>query len=174
MDVSSSNASGVDILIESMQPSDWSAVQAIYAQGIATRNATFETNVPEWETWDRAHLAAPRLVARRDSQVLGFVALTPISARKVYAGVADLSIYIAESGRGQGIGKRLLLAMISESEQAGIWTIQTSIFPENVASIGLHTSCGFRVVGQREKIAQLDGIWRDTVLLERRVQNGSG
>ena len=157
-----------------MQPGDWPAVQTIYAQGIATRNATFETNLPEWEAWDRAHLAAPRLVARLDGQVVGFVALTPISARKVYAGVADLSIYIAESGRGQGIGKRLLLAMIDESEKAGIWTIQTSIFPENVASITLHQSCGFRVVGQREKIAQLEGIWRDTVLLERRVQNSSG
>lgn len=162
-----------DVIIDTMLSEDWPTVQAIYAQGIAMRNATFETNVPEWEAWNRSHLVAPRLVARHNDQVIGFIALSPISARRVYAGVADLSIYIADYGRGKGIGKRLLLAMISESEQVGIWTLQTSIFPENTASIGLHKSCGFRVVGQREKIAQLDGVWRDTVLLERRVQNGS-
>src|SRR5688572_10613157 len=160
----------MDFKIEPMLPSDWPAVRAIYAAGMATGNATFETSVPEWDTWDVAHRPDCRLVARHGEEVLGWTALSPISKRAVYAGVAEESIYIAESARGQGIGKALLIAVINASEEAGIWTLQTGIFPENVASIELHKACGFREVGIRERIGQRDGIWRDVVFLERRSQ----
>jgi L-amino acid N-acyltransferase YncA len=155
--------------IRTMQPSDWPAVRAIYEQGLATRQATFETEVPSWEGWDAGHLAELRLVAERDGQVIGWTALSPTSRRDCYAGVAEESVYVAESARGQGLGKALLTELVTRADAAGIWTIQTSIFPENAASIELHKRCGFRVVGTRERIAQLDGAWRDTVLLERRA-----
>jgi L-amino acid N-acyltransferase YncA len=158
----------MDFTIDPMLPSDWSTVRAIYAAGIATGNATFETSVPEWDTWDAAHRPDCRLVAWRGDEVLGWTALSPISKRAVYTGVAEESIYIAESARGQGIGRALLNAVIGASEQAGIWTLQTGIFPENVASIGLHKACGFRELGIRERIGQRDGIWRDVVFMERR------
>lgn len=153
-----------------MQPSDWPAVRDIYEQGIATRLATFETAAPSWEDWDARHLTDLRLVAERDGEVLGWAALSPTSARACYAGVAEESVYVAESARGQGIGSTLLTELLDRADEAGFWTIQTSIFPENAASIALHTRCGFREVGTRERIARLDGAWRDTVLLERRRQ----
>lgn len=158
----------MELTIETMQPGDWEAVRAIYEEGIATKNATFETAAPEWEKWDAAHLKDCRLVARLNGQVIGWAALSPVSSRCVYAGVAEESVYISAAARGQGVGKKLLTALIEASEQAGFWMIQTGIFPENEASIQLHRNCGFRIVGYREKIGQMDGVWRDTLLLERR------
>jgi phosphinothricin acetyltransferase len=156
--------------IRAMTKEDWPAVKAIYEQGIATRRATFETEAPSWDTWDAGHLAEPRLVAERDGEVLGWAALSPVSRRPCYAGVVEESVYVAEQARGQGVGIALLGRICADAEASGAWTIQTSIFPENVASIELHRSCGFRVVGTRERIGQLDGSWRDTVLMERRSQ----
>ena len=147
----------------------WPAVRAIYEQGIATGNATFETQAPEWDAWDRAHLAHSRLVAVDVADtVLGWAALSPVSSRCVYGGVAELSIYIAAEARGQGVGRQLLQALITDSEAHGIWTLQAGTFEENSASIGLHTQAGFRVVGHRERIGQHHGVWRNTVQLERR------
>jgi phosphinothricin acetyltransferase len=155
--------------IDALQPGDWPQVRAIYLAGIATGQATFEQNAPEWEAWDRKHLPACRLVARDTvGQVAGWAALTPYSARAVYAGVAEVSIYIAEAMRGQGVGRRLLSALVDASEAAGLWTLQAGIFPENSASLRLHQGCGFRIVGRRERIGQLHGLWRDVLLLERR------
>ena len=151
-----------------MQPEDWPAVREIYEQGIATRQATFETAVPSWEEWNAGHLVDLRLVAEQDGDVIGWAALSPVSSRACYAGIAEDSVYVAEHARGRGIGKALLDRLVTDADEAGFWTIQTSIFPENDASIALHTRCGFRVVGTRERIARLDGTWRDTVLLERR------
>jgi L-amino acid N-acyltransferase YncA len=156
--------------IRAMRTDDWPAVKTIYEQGIATRLATFETEVPAWEAWDGSHLAGPRLVAEEDGEVMGWAALSPVSRRPCYAGVVEESVYVAEGARGRGLGTALLDRLCTDAEAAGIWTIQTSIFPENVASIELHRRCGFRVVGTRERIAQLDGVWRDTVLMERRTQ----
>jgi L-amino acid N-acyltransferase YncA len=151
-----------------MRAADWPAVKAIYEQGIATQQATYETQAPAWEVWDAGHLAAPRLVAEEAGAVVGWAALSPASRRACYAGVVEGSVYVAEDARGRGIGIALLARLCSDADAAGIWTIQTSIFPENVASLELHRRCGFRVVGVRERIAQLDGVWRDTVMLERR------
>jgi phosphinothricin acetyltransferase len=152
-----------------MLPADWPAVRAIYLEGIATGNATFETEAPSWESWDAAHAAEPRLLARdAGGAVLGWAALTPVSGRCVYAGVGDLSVYVASSARGRGVGRALLLALVSESERAGIWTLQAGIFPENEASLALHKSCGFRDVGRRERIGKMNGVWRDVILLEKR------
>lgn len=151
-----------------MRADDWLAVSAIFAEGIATGQATFETRVPSWGEWDAAHLVNLRLVAERDGEVVGWTAASPVSKRPCYAGVVEESVYVAEGSRGQGVGSNLLRALVERAEKAGVWTIQTSIFPENVASIALHRRCGFRVVGTRERIARLDGAWRDTVLLERR------
>ena len=152
-----------------MRTEDWPAVKAIYEQGIATKNATFDTEAPTWEDWDAGHLAAPRLVAERGGRVVAWAALSPTSRRPAYAGVVENSIYVDETARGQGIGRELLGALLAQADAAGIWTVQTSIFPENTASVGLHQACGFRVVGTRERIGQMDGVWRDTVLLERRA-----
>jgi L-amino acid N-acyltransferase YncA len=159
--------------IEAMRPADWPAVAAIYAEGIATGDATFETAPPTWERFDHGHLAEHRLVARvappqGDGRVLAWAALAPVSDRCAYAGVAENSIYVAERARGCGIGQRLLTALVEGAERAGIWTVQTGVFPENIASLALHHRCGFRVVGVRERIGQLDGRWRDVLLLERR------
>jgi L-amino acid N-acyltransferase YncA len=154
--------------IRPMRAEDWPAVKAIYEQGLATRQATFETSAPSWEEWDAGHLAEPRLVAEREGEVVGWAALSPVSLRACYAGVVEESVYVADLARGEGIGTALLGELVSQADEAGIWTIQTSIFPENVASVALHRACGFRVVGVRERIAQLDGAWRDTVLMERR------
>jgi len=154
--------------MDQMTASDWEQVRAIYVEGLREGNSTFETQAPSWEAWDEAHLKSPRLVMRADDKVLGWAALSAVSRRSVYSGVAELTIYVTESARGKGIGRALLEQLIEESEQAGIWTLQASIFPENVASIELHLKCGFREVGRRESIAKLNGVWRDTILFERR------
>jgi phosphinothricin acetyltransferase len=149
----------------------WADVERIYLEGIATRNATFETAAPSWEQWDRSHLADLRLVAIDADVVLGWAALSPVSDRCVYGGVAEESVYVAEKARGNGIARLLLEELIRRSEAAGIWTIQTGVFPENEASIRLHERVGFRVLGIREKLGKLDGVWRDVVFLERRSPN---
>jgi len=146
----------------------WAAVQEIYRAGIASGNATFETEVPEWEQWDAKHLQFARLVILVDGEVKGWAALSPVSTRRVYRGVAENSVYVAPDAQGSGLGRLLLDRLINESEINGIWTLQNSIFPENVASLNLHRSFGFREVGRRERIAQLDGVWRDTIFMERR------
>jgi phosphinothricin acetyltransferase len=157
-----------EIAIRSMTPEDWTEVRRIYLEGISTGNATFETQAPSWGKWDAGHLADCRLVACDGARVLGWAALSPISARQVYRGVTEVSVYVAESARREGVGKALLRALIASSEQCGIWTLQAGIFPENVASIRLHKSLGFREVGCRERIGRMDDRWRDVTLLERR------
>jgi L-amino acid N-acyltransferase YncA len=151
-----------------MTPEDWPSVRSIYEDGIATRNATFETSAPEWEAWDAARRPDCRLVARLDGHVVGWAALSPYSSRSAYRGVAEVSVYVAASARGMGVGRALLRALIEAAETAGVWTLQAGIFPENEASIHLHATEGFRVVGRRERIGQLDREWRDVVLMERR------
>ncbi|TYZ09543.1 N-acetyltransferase family protein [Hymenobacter lutimineralis] len=147
----------------------WPAVRAIYEQGIATGNATFQTEAPSWEAWDAAHHQHSRLVALgAEDEVLGWAALTPVSGRCVYAGVAEVSVYIATAAQGKGVGRQLLQALVTESEHNGIWTLQAGIFPENEPSIRLHQAAGFRLIGQRERIGQMRGVWRNTALLERR------
>jgi L-amino acid N-acyltransferase YncA len=155
--------------ITSLNPAHWPAVRAIYEAGIATGNATFETQAPTWETWDKGHLAHSRLVALApNGTVLGWAALSPVSGRCVYGGVAEISVYIAAGAREKGVGRQLLQALIQESEANGIWTLQAGTFEENTASIGLHTQAGFRVIGHRERIGQHHGVWRNTVQMERR------
>jgi len=151
-----------------MGPDDWPHVASIYAAGIATRNATFETEVPSFEEWDAAHLPEHRFVATEGDRVVGWVALTGYSDRCCYAGVADLSVYVDSSAQGRGVGRALLEHLVDDTEGSGIWTLQAGVFPENGASLALHRRCGFRVVGTRERIGRLDGVWRDVVLLERR------
>ena len=158
----------VNFTIDSLRPGDWTEVRAIYLEGIATGSATFETDPPDWETWNRNHLGVCRLVARDGGEVIGWSALSPISSRAVYAGVAEVSVYVASSARGKGIGRALLAALVEEAERNGMWTLQAGILPENTASIGLHVGCGFREVGRREKLGRLGGVWRDVVLFERR------
>jgi L-amino acid N-acyltransferase YncA len=156
--------------LRELRKEDWPVVRAIYEQGIAGRNATFETEAPDWDTWDRSHLDGHRLVAVEDGRVLGWAALAPVSERCVYQGVAENSVYVDSSAHGRGIGKALLERLITDAERAGIWTIQTGVFPENEASIALHLRCGFRVVGTRERLGRLDGEWRDVLFLERRSE----
>ena len=158
----------MDYTIDDMHPADWEAARSIYQQGIATGHATFETDVPTWSEWNASHLNTCRLVARQGNQTVGWVALSPISGRHVYSGVAEVSIYVAASARGRGIGHALLDRLITASEREGVWTLQASMFPENMSSVRLHKACGFRKVGYRERIAQMKGVWRDTVLMERR------
>jgi phosphinothricin acetyltransferase len=173
----------MDYLIVPMPPDLWPAVREIYREGIATGNATFETELPAWEKWDKSHLRNCRLVALEPIEedttedlvitldkprVLGWAALSPVSTRHVYRGVAEVSVYVAASARGRGVGRALLDALVEESEVNGIWTLQAGIFPENEASIALHKSCGFREVGVRRRIAKLGDTWRDVLLLERR------
>jgi phosphinothricin acetyltransferase len=155
--------------IRDLRPGDWPEVVVIYEAGIRTRDATFETAVPAWEEWDAGHLPGARLVAVEGGAVLGWAALSRVSARACYAGVAEDSVYVAPNRQGQGVGRALLEELVARAEVEGIWMLQTSVFPENRASLALHLRCGFRVVGVRERIAQLDGVWRDTVLLERRA-----
>jgi L-amino acid N-acyltransferase YncA len=157
-------------LIRKLTESDWPAVSEIYAQGIATGNATFETASPSWEAWDASHLAGHRLVAEDDGQVLGWAALGAVSDRCCYAGVAEVSVYVAEGARGRGVGSSLLRELVEGAEQSGLWTLQAGIFPENEASVALHRAAGFRVVGVRERLGQLAGVWRDVLLLERRSE----
>ena len=157
--------------IDEMKKEDWELVRSIYEESITTGNATFETDVPEWEVWDRSHLKECRLVATESGRVLGWAALSPVSGRYAYRGVADVSVYVATRARSRGIGKALLLALIEVSERQGLWSLRAGIFPENTASIALHKACGFREIGRREKIGRLHGQWRDMVLLERRSRN---
>jgi L-amino acid N-acyltransferase YncA len=159
---------GKEIQIRVLVDADWPVVRAIYLEGIATGNATFETEAPAWAAWDAAHFPAPRLVAVSDETIVGWAALTRVSMRTVYAGIAEVSVYVANDARGSGIGRALLEKLVSESEANDIWTLQASIFPENTASLRLHKSCGFREVGLRQRIGKMDSLWRDTILLERR------
>lgn len=160
----------MSISIKSLNSGYWEEVRAIYLEGIATGLATFETDAPTWEEWDARHLPFARIIANAeaDRALLGWAALSPVSTRRVYSGVAEVSVYVAANARSQGVGRVLLQRLIEESEANGIWSLQASIFPENLASYRLHESCGFRVVGVRERIAKLNGLWRDTVILERR------
>ena len=153
-----------------LRPDDWPEVARIYADGIATGDATFETEVPSWEEWDAAHLREHRFVAVADDEVVGWIAATAVSHRSVYRGVLEHSVYVDTARQGQGVGRALLEALIGSTERAGAWTLQTSIFPENLASLALHESCGFRVVGRRDRIGRHHGGWRDTFLLERRSE----
>lgn len=169
-DVSSDSDRTLAHSIDAMRPEDWPSVSAIYAEGLATGNATFETEVPDWEQWDATRLQDCRIVARTSAGIVGWAALRPVSRKASLSGVAELSVYVAESARGKGVGKCLLGRLIEESEQAGVWTLQAAVFPENQATIRLHEGAGFRVVGRREHIAMLNGQWRDTLLLERRSE----
>jgi L-amino acid N-acyltransferase YncA len=156
------------ISFEPLTSEHWPAVRSIYLQGIATGNATFQQAPPDWSEWDQAHLQACRWVAKVGSEVVGWAALAPVSSRPVYAGVAEVSIYVAEGMRGRGIGKHLLRKLIADSEAAGFWTLQAGIFPENAESVRLHLGADFRVVGARVRLGNLNGRWRDVILLERR------
>ena len=161
---------GPSCVLGPMAAEDWPAARAIYEEGIATRLATFDSEAPEWAAWDAAHLSEPRLVAREAAEVIGWAALSAVSERCVYGGVAEVSIYIAERARGRGVGRALLEALVEASEAAGIWTLQAGVFPENAASLALHARCGFREVGRRERLGRLDGQWMDVLLLERRSE----
>lgn len=154
--------------IRAMRSDDWPAIRDIYSEGIATGNATFETVTPEWDKWDQGHLQDCCLVARDGQRIVGWAALGPVSSRRVYSGVAEVSVYVAAEARGRRVGKLLLQSLVENSERCGIWTLQAGIFPENVASLRLHRSCGFREVGVRQKLGQRGGVWRDVLLLERR------
>jgi L-amino acid N-acyltransferase YncA len=154
--------------IRAMEPTDWPRVRSIYAAGIAGGNATFETEPPGWNAFDAGHLNDLRLVATDGDEVIGWAAASPVSDRCAYSGVVENSVYVDPEHQGRGVGRLLLSALIAASEKAGIWTMQTGIFPENTASLSLHEACGFRVVGRRERLGQLEGRWRDVMLLERR------
>jgi L-amino acid N-acyltransferase YncA len=154
--------------IRDLRPGDWPEVSRIYAEGIATRNATFETEVPSWQEWDAAHVGGHRFVVEREGEVVGWIAAVPVSSRCCYAGVVEISAYVAEQARGQGVGAALLERLIESTEAAGVWTLETGVFPENEPSLVLLKRFGFREVGLRERLGQLDGLWRDVVLLERR------
>ena len=158
----------MDFDITPMAAADWPQVRAIYAEGIASGQATFETEPPDWEAWDAGHLPHSRLVARAGGRVVGWAALAPASRRACYAGVAEVSVYVAADRRGRGLGTALLRALVAESERHGVWTLQGATFAENAASLRMQAACGFRVVGRRERVARLHGVWRDTVLTERR------
>jgi len=158
------------VATRAMRPDDWPYVARIYAEGIETRDATFETEVPPWEQWDSSHLPDHRLIVERDGGVAGWTAVSGASDRCVYGGVVENSVYVGEGFRGQGFGRELLHALIASTEAAGIWTIQTGIFPENEASLILHQRVGFEIVGRRKRLGRLDGAWRDVLLLERRSE----
>lgn len=158
----------MDYKIENMREEDWEQVRSIYLEGIASGHATFETEVPSREKWNSGHISACNLVAREEDQVLGWAALSPVSGRCIYAGVAEVSIYVGQKYRGKKVGRELLSFLVERSEEEGIWTLQAGIFPENTSSICLHKKCGFREVGRRNRIGKMKGIWRDVVLLERR------
>ena len=158
------------MLVRPLDPDDYPAVAAVFAEGIATGLATFETVPPTWEKWDAAHRPECRLVARDESgEILGWAALSPISERCAYGGVAEVSVYVAERARGRGVGRALLEAVIESARDGGLWTLQAGIFPDNLASLELHRRLGFREVGIRERIGRLNGVWRDVILLELRL-----
>ena len=156
--------------IRKLLNADWPQVSLIYQKGIHTGNATFQTTAPAWEDWNASHLAACRIVAQSNGEIIGWAALTPVSSRCVYAGVAEVSVYVDPEHSGKGIGLTLLKELVHLSEAEGIWTLQAGIFPENIGSLRIHEKAGFRTLGIREKIGKQNGIWRDTVLLERRSQ----
>ncbi len=156
------------MVIRSMLKEDWQMVANIYKEGIDTQLATFETNVPSYTDWDISHLKIGRFVAVTNEKILGWAALSPVSGRCVYGGVAEISIYVGKESRGLGVGKLLMQNLILESEKQGLWTIQSGVFPENKASIALHKKMGFRCIGTRERIGKLHGVWKDNVLFERR------
>lgn len=157
-----------DVLVRPMTAADWPAVERIYAEGIATRNATFATAPPPWPEFDAGHTPEHRMVAELDGDVVGWVACSPVSSRCVYRGVLELSVYVDASARGRGVGSALMAALVASTEAAGVWTLQTGIFPENEGSLALHRRYGFREVGRRERLGEMDGVWRDVLLLERR------
>lgn len=157
-----------EITIAELRREHWPEVARVYEDGIATGNATFETEVPAWERWDSSYLPEHRFVALRDGTVVGWAAVSPVSDRCVYGGVVESSVYVAEAARSQGVGRRLLEELIASTEAAGIWTIEAGMFPENEGSVRLHEHVGFEVVGRRKRLGKLDGVWRDVLLLERR------
>ena len=162
----------VDLIdIRIMSPNDWRSVSEIYKEGIETGMATFEKEVPTWKNWNINHIEACRLVARINNEIIGWAALSAVSSRCVYGGVAEVSLYVTRRVRGRGVGQQLLIQLISKSESAGYWTLQSGIFPENKASLSLHEKMGFRKIGFRDRIGQLDGVWKDNILLERRSKN---
>lgn len=154
--------------IAPLLPDHWPDVSRIYEEGIASGNATFQTKAPEWEQWDNAHVPNVRLVAVENEKIMGWAAISPVSSRPVYAGVAEVSVYVDPLAHGKGIGKLLLKQLIEQSEVNGFWTLQAGIFPENIASLKIHQDLGFRILGTRERIGKMGSIWRNTVLLERR------
>jgi phosphinothricin acetyltransferase len=154
--------------IRAMSHTDWHAVAKIYEEGIATGYATFEKEIPAYEKWDEAHLTECRFVAIDKNAVCGWAALSPVSSRCVYGGVAEVSVYVAKDYWGKGVGKKLLDSLIDSSENEGLWTLQSGIFPENYGSIKIHEKCGFRLIGKRERIGKLDGAWKDNLIFERR------
>lgn len=156
------------LTIRPMDPSDWDAVARIYKEGIATGFATFETEVPSYESWDQAHMNSCRFILTENNRVLGWAALSPVSSRCVYGGIGEVSVYVAHESRGKGVGRLLMETLIQESEAEGLWTIQSGIFPENEGSIELHKKMGFRYIGKREKVGKLHGAWKDNLLFERR------
>ena len=158
----------VEVTLQAVTAADWEPIRAIYLEGIASGQATFETEAPTWEEWDATHHPFARFVTRREERVVGWAALAPVSRRPCYAGVAEVSVYVAADTRGEGVGRRLLEAIIAESERRGIWTLQGAAFPENASSLRLQRRCGFREIGRRVRIARLHGVWRDTVITERR------
>ena len=164
----------MNFVIDNMQPSDWDDVRRIYLEGLATGQASFETDAPSWEAWNSSRLEHSRLVAREvnraPGRVIGWAALSPVSKRACYAGVAETSVYVAADARGRGVGKALMEKLIEVSQRNGIWSLYGSTFPENAASIELQLACGFRIVGRRERIARHHGVWRDTIITERRSQ----
>lgn len=151
-----------------MTASDWPAVAEIYREGIATGEATFETDVPDWSDWDASHLPQCRIVAESSDGVIGWAALSPVSSRCVYGGVGEVSVYVAAAARGHGVGRTLLQELVARSEEAGLWSLRAGMFPSNPATVALHKSCGFREVGLHERVGRLNGVWRDTLLMERR------
>ncbi len=159
---------GIDYTVDELTPADWDAVCAIYEEGIATGNATIETEPPSWDVWNKRHLPHCRIAARAGGTLIGWAALSPVSVRVAYAGVTEVSVYVSERTRAQGVGTALLKAIVEASESRGIWTVQAGIFPENEASLALHKKLGFRLIGTRQRLGKLNGTWRDVVLLERR------
>jgi len=157
-----------DVRFRPMEASDWHWVKEIYEDGIATGDATFETEAPPWEDWDAKHVASCRIVAESAGRIVGWAGLWPASDRCVYGGVAEVSVYVAGEAQGAGLGSRLLGKLVSESEREGFWTLQAGIFPENRSSVRIHQKCGFRVIGHREKLGKMGGVWRDVLLMERR------
>lgn len=155
-------------VVTPMIPEDWQTVRRILEGGIATGHASFDTEVPEWDAWDRSHLEACRFVARVDGEIAGWAALSPVSSRCIHSGVAEVSVYVGSRFRGRRVGKALMAELVDASEREGIWTLQGAAFPENAASIALQKAFGFREIGRQERLGKLNGIWRDVVLMERR------